>query len=61
MAEAREVNDGLRAYSSLNMADAQGHDNVEALDAVKTLAGVEALPAVIVRRKAFPNSLSNGL
>jgi chromosome partitioning protein len=31
VAEAREVNDGLRACSLLNMADAQGHDNEEAL------------------------------
>jgi chromosome partitioning protein len=61
VAEAREVNDGLRAYSFLNMADAQGHDNVEALEALKTMEGIEALPAVIVRRKAFPNSFSNGL
>jgi hypothetical protein len=32
VAEAREVNDGLRACSFLNMADAQGHDNEEALE-----------------------------
>ena len=61
VAEAREVNDGLRACSFLNMADAQGHDNEEALEALKTMEGVEALPLVIVRRKAFPNSFSNGL
>jgi len=61
VAEAREVNDGLRACSFLNMADAQGHDNEEALEALKTMEGVEALPFVIGRRKAFPNSFGNGL
>jgi chromosome partitioning protein len=61
VAEAREVNERLRACSFLNMADAQGHDNGEALEALKTMVGVEALPSVIVRRKAFPNSFSNGL
>jgi chromosome partitioning protein len=61
VAEAREVNDRLRACSFLNMADAQGRDNEEALEALKTMEGIEALPLVIVRRKAFPNSFSNGL
>ena len=61
VAEAREVNDGLRACSFLNMADAQGRDNEEALEALKGMDGVEALPLVIVRRKAFPNAFSNGL
>ncbi len=61
VAEAREVNDGLRACSFLNMADAQGRDNEDAIGALKAMEGVEALPLVIVRRKAFPNSFSNGL
>ncbi len=61
VAEAREVNDGLRACSFLNMADAQGRDNEDALEALKAMEGIEALPLVIVRRKAFPNSFSNGL
>ncbi len=43
------------------MADAQGRDNEEALEALKGMDGVEALPFVIVRRKAFPNAFSNGL
>ncbi len=61
VAEAREVNDGLRACSFLNMADAQGRDNEEALEALKGMDGVAVLPLVIVRRKAFPNAFSNGL
>ncbi len=61
VAEAREVNEGLRACSFLNMADAQGRDNEEALEALNDMDGVEALPLVIVRRKAFPNAFSNGL
>jgi chromosome partitioning protein len=61
VAEAREVNDGLRACSFINMADAQGHDNAEALEALRGMDGIEALPFVIVRRKAFPNAFSDGL
>src|ERR1700722_7200344 len=45
--EARAVNDTLRACAFLNMADAQGHDNAEALEALKTMAGIEALPLAI--------------
>ena len=61
VAEAREVNDRLRAFSFLNMADAQGRDNAEALEALKATSGIEALPFAIGRRKAFPNAFSNGL
>lgn len=61
VAEARVVNEGLRSYSFLNMADAQGHDNTEAFEALKTMEGVDPLPFAIVRRKAFPNSFSSGL
>lgn len=59
--EARQVNEGLRACSILNMADAQGRDNEDAFDALKTIEGVEPLRLAIVRRKAFPNAFSNGL
>jgi chromosome partitioning protein len=61
VAEARGLNEDLRAYSILNMADSQGHDNEEAFDALKAMEGVEPLPFAIVRRKAFPNAFSNGL
>ena len=61
VAEARHINETLRAFSILNMADSQGHDNEEALDALKTIEGIEPLPLAIVRRKAFPNAFSNGL
>jgi chromosome partitioning protein len=59
--EAREHNPRLRAYSILNMADTQGHDNVDSLEALKTLPGIDPLSLSIVRRKAFPNAFSLGL
>jgi chromosome partitioning protein len=61
VAEAREINDGLRACSLLNCADAQGRDNDDALEALRGVEGIEALPLVIGRRKAFPNGFSEGL
>jgi chromosome partitioning protein len=61
VAEARCINEGLRAYALLNGADAQGHDNAEASEALGAVEGIEALPCVVVRRKAFPNAFSNGL
>ncbi len=61
VAEARDLNEGLRACSILNMADTQGHDNAEAFDALKTMEGIDPLPFAIVRRKAFPNAFSLGL
>lgn len=59
--EAREVNENLRAYSLLNIADAQGKDNDDAAGALAAVDGIELLPGVIGRRKAFPNAFSAGL
>ncbi len=61
VAEARDLNEGLRACSILNMADTQGHDNAEAFDTLKTMEGIDPLPFALVRRKAFPNAFSLGL
>jgi chromosome partitioning protein len=61
VSEARAVNEGLRAYSVLNIADPQGHDNEDAAAALKAIDGIEFLPLLVVRRKAFPNAFSNGL
>jgi chromosome partitioning protein len=51
----------LRAYSLINLADTQGRDNEDALSALRGVEGVDALPFVVGRRKAFPNAFSNGL
>jgi chromosome partitioning protein len=54
--EARQVNNRLRAYSLLNLADPQGSDNVDANEALTMIAGIDTLPFMIVRRKAFPRA-----
>jgi chromosome partitioning protein len=61
VAEARHVNERLRALAILNVADPQGSDNADAAAALSTIENIEALPFVIVRRKAFPNVFSSGL
>jgi chromosome partitioning protein len=59
--EAMQVNEKLRAYALLNAADAQGRDNADALAVLGQIRGLETLPCVVVRRKAFPNAFSAGL
>ena len=59
--EARAVNEGLIAYALLNCADSQGRDNDDAKGALAVIEGIEPLPLVVVRRKAFPNAFSVGL
>jgi chromosome partitioning protein len=59
--EAREINEGLRALTVLNAADPQGKDNEAAAEALLELEGVEHIPHIIVRRKAFPNAAAAGL
>lgn len=61
ISEARSVNDRLRAYAVLNVADAQGRDNDDAVAALAAIDGMIALPVAVVRRKAFPNAFSAGM
>jgi chromosome partitioning protein len=61
VAEVREVNEGLKAFSIINAADAQGQDNEAAARELQAVEGITYLPTVIVRRKAFPNAFSEGL
>lgn len=59
--EARAVNDGLRAYAVLNLADPGGADNTEAAAAVADFPQLEYLDAPIRRRKAIANAAGQGL
>lgn len=58
--EARAIND-IRALTVLNAADSQGKDNEAAAEALIEMAGLEYVPAPIIRRKAFPNAAASGL
>ena len=58
--EAREINPKMRAVMILNAADAQGHDNQDAAEALQDTEGIELLEMTIGRRKAFPNAASAG-
>jgi chromosome partitioning protein len=60
VAEAREINDALRAFMLLNSADAQGHDNEDAAEALKEVPELQWLDAPVGRRKAFPNAAAAG-
>jgi chromosome partitioning protein len=60
LAEARAINERLRAYTALNMADPQGRDNEEAGRMLAGHESLEYLPASIVRRKAFPSATAQG-
>jgi chromosome partitioning protein len=61
IAEARTINDRLRAVAVINEADPQGQDNNEVLTSLKETQGLEVAPFVIGRRKAFPNAQAAGL
>jgi chromosome partitioning protein len=58
--EAKGVNLKLRAVAALNAADAQGHDNEEALSVLRDTEGVEALSCMLIRRKAYRNAAAQG-
>ena len=48
-------------YADLNMADTQGKDNEEAIQAISEIQGIEYLDAPIYRRKSYPNFAGQGL
>ena len=59
--EARELNESLCAVAVLNAADPQGHDNEAAAALIRDNGALELAPAIIIRRKAFPNAAAGGL
>jgi chromosome partitioning protein len=61
VAEIREVNPRLRAYTFINRADPRGQDNEEAAAALKKSEHLSFIDAPIVNRKAFGNAASAGL
>ena len=61
VAEAKEINEALRAFAVVNLADAQGRDNEETAAALSDISPQLALfPVTIGRRKAFPNAAAQG-
>lgn len=58
--EAREINDRLQAVAILNVADAQGGDNDVAAEHLGEAYGIDYLPTLVGRRKAFPNAAAAG-
>ena len=54
--EAKGVNPKLRAVAALNAADAQGHDNDEAMSVLRDTENLEAMPTMLIRRKAYHNA-----
>ena len=59
--EARELNESLRAVAVLNAADPRGSDNESAAALLSDNDALELAPAIIIRRKAFPNAAAGGL
>jgi chromosome partitioning protein len=60
LSEARTLNERLRAFTVLNLADPRGQDNEEAARALAGEESLEYLPTAIVRRKAFPSATAQG-
>jgi len=60
VAEARELNERLAAWSVLNQADPNGSDNGVAAGILERVGAIRYLNMPIVRRKAWPNAAAAG-
>lgn len=61
VAEARKGNPALRAFAILSCADATGHDNRDAVEALEGYKQLAYLPTPISRRKSVANAVGMGL
>lgn len=59
--ESLSFRDNFPVYAVLNMADSQGKDNDEAIQAISEIEGIEYLDAPIYRRKSYSNFAGQGL
>lgn len=60
--EAQEINQGLRAYSVLSLADPSGTDNDQVAELLREFAPtLNYLDTPIVRRKAWSDAVAQGL
>lgn len=59
--ESLTFRDDFPVYAVLNMADTQGKDNEEAIQAISDIKEIEYLDAPIYRRKSYPNFAGQGL
>lgn len=61
IAQARDLNENLKALVVLNLADATGNDNNASESALEDLEGLQVSETRIGRRKALPNAFAAGL
>lgn len=59
--EIQVVNPNLKSLYVINQGDARGTDNNDAMELIKEMKCMEAVPTIIGYRKAFSNAASQGL
>ena len=58
--EAQTINDEMKVYTILNIADPSGSDNEDAAADLQEREGIKYLSTPIVRRKVFANAAAKG-
>lgn len=61
VAEMRQANPHLKAFTFINKADARGHDNDDAANVLKESQELKFIETPLGTRKAFGNAAANGL
>ncbi|RYE12978.1 MAG: hypothetical protein EOP45_21970, partial [Sphingobacteriaceae bacterium] len=59
--QAQAINQKLRAFVFLNMADPRGEENFEAAELLQQSESLEFVKSTLGHRKAFSNAAANGL
>ena len=61
VAEMRQANPTLKAFTFINRADPRGHDNNEAAEVIKESKELQFIETPLGSRKAFGNAAASGL
>ncbi|MGE0175333.1 MAG: AAA family ATPase [Oligoflexales bacterium] len=61
VAEMRQANPALKAFTFINRADPRGHDNDEAADVLREAQELKFIETPLGNRKAFGNAAATGL
>jgi len=61
ISSAKEINPNLKSFALINLGDAIGADNKDAIDILSDCPHLTCIPVIMGKRKAFANAATDGV